>query len=342
MKNLKKVGLSALAGSLAMLTSVSATEYSVSGDAQVIFNTAEGNENGAAASNGKGMSSDTDLYFNASGELDNGFTVSFYQAANTHGTWSNSSSSMTLGMGSMGSINYNNRFGSAANAIDDVLPKAYEEVWDGTTHGRAFDGFGSATAQGSISYFAPTIDLMGVSISLAADYDSSVDNGPADSSGAGVAADGASGEAFTVKLAHESGLTIGGGIEDLNATAAQTNGSGGEDGVTAYALYSMGPISVGYQEFFTNSANGAADIDGSGYAIAYTAGDVSVSYAKVNEQTLAVRGTAALEEVEMSAVQASYTMGAMTLAASVYKSDNLEGVAGDDYEETELSASFAF
>ena len=68
----------------------------------------------------------------------------------------------------------------------------------------------------------------------------------------------------------------------------------------------------------------------------------SVSYAKVNEQTLAVRGTAALEEVEMSAVQASYTMGAMTLAASVYKSDNLEGVAGDDYEETELSASFAF
>jgi hypothetical protein len=44
----------------------------------------------------------------------------------------------------------------------------------------------------------------------------------------------------------------------------------------------------------------------------------------------------------MTAVQASYTMGAMTLAASVYKTDNAEGVAGDDYEETELSASFAF
>ena len=44
----------------------------------------------------------------------------------------------------------------------------------------------------------------------------------------------------------------------------------------------------------------------------------------------------------MSAIQAAYTMGGMTLAASLYESENLEGVAAAKYEETELSVSFAF
>jgi outer membrane protein OmpU len=348
MKNLKKVGLSALAGSLA-LTSAHAVEYSLSGDAQVIFNTAEGNEAGAVASNGKGISTDMDLYFNAGGELDNGWTVSFFQALDTDDSGSTdkqgahvSSSQVTMGMGSLGTIQVNNVSGSAANSIDDVLPKAYEEAWDGTTHARKFDTFGPNTQSGSVDYRTPSIDLMGVSISATATYDSSAGNGPANSSGAGVAADGASGEAFTVKLAHEgTGLTIGGGIEDVNATDAQTAGRGVQN-ATGYVLYSMGPVSVGYQAFYSNTANGAADVDGDGYSIAYTAGDVSLSYAKLNEQTNAIGSTAALQEVDMSAIQASYTMGAMTLAASVYKTDNAEGVAGDDYEETELSASFAF
>jgi outer membrane protein OmpU len=349
MNNIKKIGLSALAGSLA-LTGAHAAEYSVSGDAQVIFNTAEGNENGAAASNGKGISTDMDLYFNASGELDNGFTVSFFQALDTHGSDAGtdsvhvSSSQVTLGMGSLGTIQVNNNSGSAANSIDDVLPKAYEEAWDGTTHSRRFDAFGSNTQSGSVDYRTPAIDLMGVSISATATYDPSAGNGPADSSGAGVATSGASGTAYTVKLAHESGLTIGGGFEE----ADDFQGNQGQKNATGYVLFSSGPISVGYQESYEDTATGGttnaegADTEGEGYSIAYTAGDISVSYAKINETELAVSNTAALQEVEMTAVQASYTMGAMTLAASVYKTDNAEGVAGDDYEETELSASFAF
>ena len=341
MNNLKKAGLSALAGSLA-LTGAHAVEYSVSGDAQVTFSTQEGSENGAAASNGKGIGTDMDLYFNASGELDNGFTVSFFQAADTNGAWTNSSSQVTLGMGSLGTIQFNNISGSAANSIDDVLPKAYEEAWHGTTHSRRFDAFGSNTASGSVDYRTPAIDLMGVSISATATYDNSAGNGPAESSS--VATSGASGTAYTVKLAHESGLTIGGGFEE----ADDFQGNQGQKNATGYILFSSGPISVGYQESYEDTATGGttnaegADTEGEGYSIAYTAGDISVSYAKINETELAVSDQAALQEVEMTAVQASYTMGAMTLAASVYKTDNAEGVAGDDYEETELSASFAF
>ena len=84
------------------------------------------------------------------------------------------------------------------------------------------------------------------------------------------------------------------------------------------------------------------DSDGDGYAIAYSAGDMTFSYSVQNEQTNAVGATAALEEEEMSAIQAAYTMGGMTIAASLYESENVEGVAGVKYEETELSVSFAF
>ena len=56
----------------------------------------------------------------------------------------------------------------------------------------------------------------------------------------------------------------------------------------------------------------------------------------------AVSDTAALLEVEMTAIQASYSMGAMTLAASMYETDNVGGVTAMKYEETELSVSFAF
>jgi len=69
---------------------------------------------------------------------------------------------------------------------------------------------------------------------------------------------------------------------------------------------------------------------------------MTFSYSVQNEQTNANGATAALQEEEMSAVQAAYSMGGMTLAASMYESDNLEGVAAAKYEETELSVSFAF
>ena len=53
MNKLTKVGLSALAGSLAVV-SANASEYSVTGDTQVVFSSAEGIEAGATGSNGKG------------------------------------------------------------------------------------------------------------------------------------------------------------------------------------------------------------------------------------------------------------------------------------------------
>ena len=77
-------------------------------------------------------------------------------------------------------------------------------------------------------------------------------------------------------------------------------------------------------------------------AIAYTAGDVSVSY---GESSLTNHGTAASATQvsrELDSIQISYTMGAMTIAGAVAETSNSGGIAGQTHEESELSVSFAF
>ena len=45
---------------------------------------------------------------------------------------------------------------------------------------------------------------------------------------------------------------------------------------------------------------------------------------------------------KLESLQATYTMGAMTLGAALAETSNAGGTAGRTYEETELSVSFAF
>ena len=50
-----------------------------------------------------------------------------------------------------------------------------------------------------------------------------------------------------VKLSHDSGLTVGAGQEEISSNSG--NDAEAEN-VTAYALYTMGPVSVGYQGYY--------------------------------------------------------------------------------------------
>ncbi|MGY8868769.1 MAG: porin, partial [Methylophagaceae bacterium] len=342
MNNFKKVGLSALAGSLAMF-SANAVEYAVTGDAQVVYSTQDQVGDSSTNSSGKGLGVDTDLYFNASGELDNGFTVSVFTAldleqSNTATSGGiNSSAQLTIGMGSLGTIQFNDVFGSAATSIDDVMPKAYEEPWDGSSHAASTHSFGSYTQSGSVDYRSPAFSLGGgLTIDGAVTYDPNAGVGPA--AAGGVASTAGSGEAAVIKIASDTGLTIGGGLEEVNGAAL----GAGVNRSTVYALYSMGPISLGYQETYVDSAHDnsaveGADIEADMMGIAITSGDFSVSYAEQNETTQGVSDSAALLEVEMSAIQAAYSMGAMTAAISMYETDNVGGITAATFEETEIS-----
>ena len=236
MNNLRKIGLSALAGSMALATSAQAFDASVAVESQAVFSSAQGNENATEASNGKGIGVDTDIAFTGSGELDMGWTVSVSHVLDTDTNVTNSSTQMAVGMGSMGTLQFNDVGGSSSNGIDDVLPFAYEEPWDGTTGTSEFNIFGSQLNNGSLTYRMPAMEMMGATINASIDYDPNA-NVAAPAAGA-VGGDAASGEGFTVAIAHESGLTIGGGATKVGNTDART----GESGGTGYIKYSNGPL----------------------------------------------------------------------------------------------------
>jgi outer membrane protein OmpU len=351
MNNLKKIGLSALAGSMVAF-SANAVDVAVTGDAQAVFSTAQGNQSAKEASNGRGIGVDTDLYFTAKGELDNGWNITVFTAMDTEQSNTatsgglNSSSQLTIGMGSMGTVQFNDVSGSAANGIDDVLPKAYEEAWDGTSHASSFHTFGSATQSGSIDYRTPSFEMAGATMSATYTYDP---NGGVGAPGAGaVGADAGSGAATTVKASME-GFTLGLGYEETDGGG---NGDSGVKHSTGYVLYSYGPVSVGYQKFEVNPNNndgskGTAavgqDIDGDGYAVSYAVNDsLSLSYSRVEEKRKHVGVDQTEVATKMDAVQAAYTMGGMTLGASLYSTDNPGFQDASKYEETEISVSFAF
>jgi outer membrane protein OmpU len=342
MNNIKKIGLSALAGSLAMV-SANAIEYNLSGGMLATFTTQD-DPAGTEANNGRGLGVATDLTFSAGGELDNGFTVDYAMFVDTDGALSNTSSQMTVGMGSLGTLQLNNKGGSKANGIDDITPNAYNETWDGLTGAGTHNNpsfFGSSTASGSLDYRIPAQDLSGNTVNASVTYDPGAGVGPSSKGGV----DGSiKGTAFTIEVANPSGFSVGAGQEnvDLQATAKDH----GIQRNTAYAKYAMGGVTVAYQEAYQDSAASGvdknADKESSMFGIAYTSGDMTISYGESEVEVKAVGTTAALATIELTSIQAAYSMGAMTVSAAMSETDNENGVAAREYSENTLAVSFAF
>jgi len=343
MNNFKKIGLSALAGSLAMV-SAHAVEYTMTGGLMTTFTSEQGE--GAAPSGGKGFGSATDLGFNASGELDNGYTVSYFMSVDTDAALANTSSQMKLGMGSLGSLHLNNKAGSKANAIDDVMPAAYQETWDGLTAASSNGSFfGNRVNAGSIDYRIPAQSLMGTTINASVTYDPGQGAGGVDAKGVGTT--GNSGVAYTLQFAHESGVEIGGGHEALNDGDIKGGNptSGETENNTAYIKYATGPFSMGYQAAIKNAAHGITakgrDQEANMMAVAYTSGNTTVSYAE-SELINLKHGATAEVSTELESVQIAHVMGAMTLSAAVSETKNANATLGQKYEENTLAVSFAF
>ena len=127
MTNLKKIGLTALAGSL-VATSAFAGSLSVSGGAKMSHTTKGGNEDTTPMGSPFGLQ--RSIGFTGSGELDNGHTVSLAHYSAAGG--GHSSSSLTYDMGDAGSITYQDTSAALGIAkIDDMMPTADEEIWNG-------------------------------------------------------------------------------------------------------------------------------------------------------------------------------------------------------------------
>ena len=343
MNKLKQIGLSALAGSLAVATASNAVEYSLTGDAYVVFSTEDSTTSEAAS--GKHFAADMDLYTNASTELDNGFTVSFFQGINTNSTMAVTTAQVTLGMGSLGTLQLNEDGGSKANAIDDVMPNAMQETWDRVADINRTDPsfFGGSTAQGSVDYRIPTQEIAGLTVNFAATYDPNADEEASNASSGGITTS-VSGDAYVLEVS-AMGLKVGLGQENINNGAGLVAGTD-EENTTGYVTYSNGPISIGYQEAYANNRHAAgtegADNESEFWGIKYSADGIALSYAESEYMTHAVSNDAAGLTQELEAIQASYTMGSMTIMASLSEGSNIGAAADKTYEETSIAVNFAF
>jgi outer membrane protein OmpU len=318
--NIKKIGLSALAGSLVAF-SANAGEMSVAGSASINME----HTNGGFGNSGKTFSMGNQLTFSGSGELDNGLNVSLsfiLDQGDDKGTDTTAddnanapfdSHSLTVSSDGLGSLTFAGEGGSSATSALDGT--AAGDIWDN------FDGTGDitptavGTGNNMFNYSLPTIaDGLAVNVSYLP---------------TGSAAQSAVGYSATYS-----------GVDGLSVSYGAGDGTNDTTDATAMkASYAYGPVTVAYSNYEYDASGTSADNETTSFKISYTVSDeISISY---GEETIE-EGTSL--DVETKAISASYTTGGMTITAATNEIENSAGTtaATEDRERWALSASFAF
>ena len=328
MINLKKVGLTALAGSLAAVTA-QAGDISVTGAANVTL------KNGGSANTVNAIGTDKDVKFSGSGELDNGWTFAIHTALTDAMTVSSSATVIT--MGSMGSIGFGTGGGTnVAGAYDETYPRAYEETSDAGGQS-ASNYIGNWADDNAIVYQAPAMEMMGATINVGVEYSLQAGTSTANDGGTAARSD-------TYGEGYGLGVTIGYDALTVGAYVAERdnkNPNGVKDvqdefNGTWFANYSMGPVSVGYQKIYVDQGLTGASADytttnaktvgtssghfeGDSMSIAFNVNDnMSISYAETEEThaggTAANTGNTYVTQ-DSDSLQIAYSMGAMSVKA---------------------------
>ena len=330
MNNIKKIGLSALAGSLVAI-SANAAELSVSGSAEVTYVDSGGNRGNEVTGNSFGANNG--ITFTGSGDVLGG-TFSMTRAINDTNTgWG--SAFQTLDMGDMGVFSFDSTGGALVGltANDDLLPTAYEESWTGVSSS-GITGVGSTNVIGYRNTYA------GVSIS--AGYQNApgaAQQGESGSSGAV-----GNGSVFDVYVATSAvdGLTVGAGYS-TNSSGDVGSTSNDTREVLAQVKYAMGPVAVGYRMAQVNTGTAATAskaIDG--YSIAFNVNDnFAISYGQQDTELESIAGSTAVTE-DVDGFSAAYTMGAASIRVNHSESSNDGNVSGAEDETTELSLALSF
>ena len=329
MNNLKKIGLSALAGSLVAI-SANAAELSVSGSVEVTYTDTGGTVGNEVTGNSFGAKSD--MTFTGSGDVGFG-TVTMNRALSDAGAIT--TSYQTLDMGDMGTVSFDSTAGQLVGiaANDDLMPTAYEEVWTGVS-GSGIAGVGSTNVIGYTNTFA------GVSISAGyTNAEGSGQTGESASSGAGF--HGSTRDVY-LSMSPIDGLTIGAGQSVNSSTDTSTTSSDTVESV-ANIVYTMGPVSAGYR--MGESEDGTASAAShsiTAWSVAFNVNDnFAISYGEQENEQNAIGATAAVAE-DVTGLSAAYTMGAASVRFNHSESSNDNFVVGVDDETTEISLALSF
>jgi len=329
MNKLTKIGATALAGALVSF-SAHAAEWNVSGSASFTLNGYAEGERASTWSQGDSVK------ISASGTTDSGINVSSYvELDGADATGAFDDKYVSFGTDSLGTVTFWGHGGSGAmGQFDDITPKAYEEVWDigiqgggtGNNVDAADSRINGADQDSLFVYASPVVQgaqlIAGFNTTAAAANDMYNDWG--------------------VKYSPEmvEGLTL------YYAQGTTTAATVDTDESTIGLTYAYGPITVGYQESEADQANSTDDDEIEQYSIAYAVSDnLSVSYGhrEYNHNTGDATSDEALTQ-EDSGFGVSYTMGGLSLGASMNEHENNAGrtETSADFDSYEVTVSFAF
>ena len=335
MNNFKKIGLSALAGSLAAITSANAVDLSVSGSAAMTYNNGDSSE---VTGNPFGMN--TSIAFSGSGDV-NGYETTLFMAMSDQMAGM-SSASLSVDLGDMGKLTFDQGVGvGGISTIDDKTPSAYEEVWDNTDSATSDENGLVGGGNGGVFVYSNTVMDSNFSLQLMKGQSANTANGGVAGGTSG------SGTSFDFALTNSSlaeGLNVGVGYGEI-ANANQDSAAGGDDTdahYTAFATYAMSGVTVGYQQSVVeDNTDGGTQEEATGYSIAVNLMDgLSVSYGE-REIDHAKAGSAHVTE-DQEGFAIAYTMGSATISFQNNEVSNNGGTAGTTDENTEVNLSLAF
>jgi len=309
MNNLKKVGLTALAGALASV-SVNAADLSVTGTASINLYQEEGKDSANGWTMGDVIS------FSASQELDNGMTVTVNHALDD-GVIDDRSVTVDGVMG--GTFTFHGKDGSSVlGSKDDTTPTAGEEAWGDVTGATA--ALGGAASEDMMHYSNSSL-MDGVTFAVAyvpsggtTEEESSVDYG--------------------VEYSNDSGLTAGIAMGENNADADASIESS-----IIYANMALDAFTVGVTISEADSETANADTDFQAFGISFAASE---------ELSMSINSSSHDYELSTSqdqdalGVSISYVMGSMTFTANHNTVDNIAGDGDDDRSGYNLNLAFAF
>jgi len=347
MNKLTKVGCSALCGSLAAISAANAGDLTATGGATLTFTSIENETTG----NPIGMASA--VTFKGAGELDNGWTIALSIAHGDGDVYS--STNVDIGMGGLGSINFDQGdSGNGIAAYDNVMPTAWEEA-----HGAGLSG-GVKTVLGvgssdNVMYTTPT--MLGTTVAITYAFDQGTSD-TADKSAKSSNTSTGSGYDITVKSNPSLGTEI---LSGLNLYAGASvieqydNGNENEDKYEAVGAltYALGPVEIGWMvsgiytgdDTTTTAYNSYKN---AGFGIAFNLNDdFSVSYGtyssrKAGYNTSLIQKDEQNRKAEVESFQAAFTYGGASIAIADVKADNVLFVGTMDQHATIVKLGLAF
>ena len=325
--NIKKIGLTALAGSLVAVSAANAGSLSASGSAGINFSGADKGTGGNGWSMGDGFT------MTGTGEMDNGWTVTVdYEVDEGYTNNALDNRILTINTNGMGTVVFGGHGGSSAfGAVDDVTPTAYGESWDilsasldngGATGTSVFNSIGSAGSENMFQYKSgDLVDGFSFSVSYVpsgtGEIESSTD--------------------MSIEYTGFDGLTVGYAAGENNASGGTNN----TDLTTVYVKYAYGPVTVGFQQSEIDATKATSDDEFEAMGITYqVSDDLTIGY---NESTYKDAASTTVDQ-ENSNISATYTMGSMTLSIAMAEEENRGGLttAVNDVKGYAIDLGFAF